>query len=217
MKVKSIISVCKTIYKREINQLDEKLYCFILKKHVKNKNFTIISNNCWGGGIYQDLNLPYLTPTVGLFFYAPDYLKFVKNIKYYVDQPLAFISTSKYKAQTNEINYPIGILDDIEIHFQHYHSNEEAELKWNKRKLRINYNNLFLKFCDRDLSTEALMKEFNAINNVKAKVIFTAKEYPSIKSVQFLKDFEGQDTIGDISTFKIYYRKYFDVAKWLNR
>ena len=30
------------------------LYC---RKHIKNKSFTIISNNCWAGGIYQDFHM----------------------------------------------------------------------------------------------------------------------------------------------------------------
>ena len=37
--------------------------------------FTIISNNCWAGLVYQHFGLPYNTPTAGLFFFAQDYLE----------------------------------------------------------------------------------------------------------------------------------------------
>ena len=51
-----------------IEKIREDLYCRSLRKKVKNKNFTIISNNCWAGGVYEDLRMEYNTPTVGLFF-----------------------------------------------------------------------------------------------------------------------------------------------------
>lgn len=43
----------------------------INKIGLKNKCFTIISNNCWGGFVYQKFNLQYRTPFVGLFIFAP--------------------------------------------------------------------------------------------------------------------------------------------------
>ena len=35
--------------------------------------FTIISNNCWGGLVYQHYNLSYDSPTVGCYFFALTY------------------------------------------------------------------------------------------------------------------------------------------------
>lgn len=31
----------------------------------RNKSFTIISNNCWGGLVYQKVGLGYQSPTIG--------------------------------------------------------------------------------------------------------------------------------------------------------
>ena len=42
------------------------------KKQLKFTDFTIISNNCWGGMIYESYNLPKESPTVGMFFMATD-------------------------------------------------------------------------------------------------------------------------------------------------
>ena len=47
------------------------------KKQLKSTNFTIISNNCWGGMIYESYNLPKESPTVGMFFIAKDYIEFL--------------------------------------------------------------------------------------------------------------------------------------------
>lgn len=133
-----------------INKQVEYLYRAIQRKRITNTNFTIISNNCWGGGVYEDLGLPYRTPTVGLFFFAPCYLKFIHNIREYSKMNLEFIDVSKYdKANKlkSEHYYPIALLGgDIEIHFLHYKTTEEATEKWNRRRERINFGNLFFFF-----------------------------------------------------------------------
>ena len=38
-----------------------------IKQH-KNNDFTIISNNCWGGMIYESYGLPEQSPTVEMSF-----------------------------------------------------------------------------------------------------------------------------------------------------
>ena len=64
----------------------------IRKRKLNNNDFTIISNNCWAGTIYQSYGLEYNTPTLGLFFMAKDYIKFVSNLKYYINKELVFIN-----------------------------------------------------------------------------------------------------------------------------
>lgn len=49
---------------------------------------TIISNNCFGGRISQDLGYAYNSPTVGLFFYYPDYVVFLQHLREFLAQPL---------------------------------------------------------------------------------------------------------------------------------
>ena len=100
----------------------------------KKKDFTIISNNCWAGKVYQYYKLPYFSPTVGLYFYADDYIRFIKNLKYYISLDLQFISVDEskyckdlYGRKQNHV--PLAKLDDIEIVFLHYKTNEEAEEK----------------------------------------------------------------------------------------
>lgn len=51
------------------------------KARIKNKEITIISNNCWGGFMYQSCGLQYNTPLIGLYFYAPEYIKLLKDLK----------------------------------------------------------------------------------------------------------------------------------------
>ena len=84
----------------------------------RKNNFVVVSNNCWGAEIYKRLDLEYNTPFVGLFFYGPDYIKLLENFDYYMNKELSFVNESKWSKKT--ILFPIGKLDDIEIHFMHY-------------------------------------------------------------------------------------------------
>jgi uncharacterized protein (DUF1919 family) len=69
------------------------------REKLNSTDFTIISNNCWAGHVYRYFGLPYNSPTVGLYFYADDYIKFLEKLKYYINKPLKFISyqDSKYR------------------------------------------------------------------------------------------------------------------------
>ena len=61
------------------------------RKKLNKTRFTIISNNCWGGGIYERYNLVKQSPTIGLYILPGDYLKFISNIKHYLHCKLEFI------------------------------------------------------------------------------------------------------------------------------
>src|SRR5690606_37279406 len=96
----------------------KKILNIFFKRHIKNYDFAIVSNNCWGGGFYQALGLPYNTPFIGLYINIPCYIKMLGNMNHYLQQELEFIDNSKYPIKKS--NYPIGLLGDIEIHFLHY-------------------------------------------------------------------------------------------------
>lgn len=169
--------------KRKLNKLwkwlcnrPHEIRRFFVKRSIKNKNFSVISNNCWAGRVYQYLDMPYLSPTAGLYFFAPDYIKFVSDLRRYLNTPLCFIKPeeSKYYEEIkkrNQTEKPIGILDDVEIVFLHYKTKEEAEEKWNRRKERVNFDNIILKFSRMDLCTEKEIQEFDKLP-FKNKYVF---------------------------------------------
>lgn len=192
----------------------ELLYRIKARLRNKNKDFTIIASNCWGTSVYEDLGVKYNSPTIGLFFMAPCYIKFIYNLRYYTSIPLSFTEKSRYFGEDR--SYPIGLIDDIEIHFFHYKDKAEAKVKWERRIKRINYSNLFFAFTDKSLCSVReieLFDKFVADN----KVFFSAKNYSGISSLVWLKDYKDDDTIGDIYTQRHICRKYFDVIGWLNR
>lgn len=155
-------------------------------KGLKNTEFTIISNNCWGGMIYESYNLPKKSPTVGCFFMAEDYIRFLTNLKEYLETDLEFINPQQSKwIKEKEVSgdmrfgkYPIGILrlegESVEIFFLHYSSEDEAREKWVRRCKRINWDKMLLKFNDQNGCTQEHIEQFFALPY--KKIFFTCKD-----------------------------------------
>ena len=210
MSNKDKIRKLKTLF---FNLFIYKGYQKKIRAKINNENFTIISNNCFAGSIYQDLGVEYRSPTVGLFFYSDCYMKFVDNMKYYLNLELIFTSKSKY--HNNKLSYPVGILDDIEIHFLHYATEKEAKEKWDRRKSRINFNNIFYIFSDRDGFNDKNFEDFLRFNG--NKILFSANEKYKSENTVILKEFIGESQIGEITLNKWMYIYEFDICDFLNR
>lgn len=92
------------------------------RKKLEKKEFSIISNNCWGGLIYPYYGLPYMSPTAGLYFFDEDYIKFVCDLKKYIQMDLIIIDAKQSKHckelyERGQEHCPIGLLGDVEIVF----------------------------------------------------------------------------------------------------
>ncbi len=74
----------RRIFQDQISKKDIKL--------LQDKNFVIISNNCWGGEIYSWFKRPYNSPFIGLFLNGPCYLKLLSNFDYYMSLDLNFVA-----------------------------------------------------------------------------------------------------------------------------
>ena len=133
-----------------MNYLSKQIRRLFFKKSVRRlhqKNFCIIANNCLGSKIYQILKIQYNTPFVGLFIQPNCFVKLAINFEHYIRQPLRFSERSKYeKYNSNEQSgtpYPLGLLDDVEIHFLHYNNENIAATKWRERCSRIDKDSLY--------------------------------------------------------------------------
>ena len=58
----------------------------------------------------------------------------------------------------------------------HCHSEEEALIKWNRREVRMNLDNLVVKMCEMNQCSEELVRAFYALS-YERKFIFTTKDY----------------------------------------
>lgn len=197
-----------------IQRIEWRIYKEIKKKRLKNLNPTIISSNCNGEFIYYDMGLKFLTPTINLSFEMNDYVKFLGNMKWYLEQEIVPYEDARFE-------YPTGMLGDIEIRFNHYESFSEAIEKWNERKKRINWDNLFIMAIDGDDCTYESMVKFDQLP-FQNKVIFTHVPYPEIESSFYIKGFEQEEGVGVLLYFKekqFFIRRYlddFDYITFLN-
>lgn len=166
----------------------------------------IISNNCWAGHVYRYYGwLPYPTPTVGLYFFADDYIRFLQRLEYYLQQPIRFITwqQSKYAdtlKQRGETEVPIGMLDDVEIVFLHYHSQQEVLQKWERRKSRMDLRHIVVKLSEMNGCTYAHLKAFDALP-FEHKFVFTKKPHPELHSAVYYKGYENSQQIDNDTTY----------------
>lgn len=191
---------------------------YFKKRKLKTEDFSIISNNCFGGIFYRDNAIPYKSPTCGIVIMAEDYIKFIYNLDYYLSidsMEQLSVEQSKYKDFLDDIKYTglIGKLDDIEIILMHYNNFNEAVDKWNRRKKRINKDRIIYKFNDQNLCTYEHLKKF-AEFPAKNKICFTAKKYDNIETIQ-MKEYENMDYVQK-DTNERHYKKYFDFYKYIN-
>ena len=182
------------------------------RKRLINHDFTIICSNCNGGVILHDLGLQFDTPTINLYFEPADYLKFCMNLSFYLKQPVNDI--------TGNADYPIGLLNDIKLHFLHYQSFEEARSKWEERSKRVHLDNIYFMFSDRNGCTYEQLKEFDRLP-LKNKVVFTNRHYPELKSSKYIRGFEDGNCVGVLSNYRSFFwdKRYyddFDYVSWLN-
>jgi uncharacterized protein (DUF1919 family) len=167
---------------------------------------TIISNNCWGGHVYRYFGLSYTSPTIGMFFFADEYLRFLKHLDYYLLLDLKFIplEQSRYYEELKRRNHlmcPIGVLDDVEIVFLHYHSKEEAREKWNRRKLRMDMGNLIVKMSEMNLCTESHLREFDALP-FDRKFVFVHKDYGLHTQIVWKEYADKEEVSNDTDHFR---------------
>lgn len=187
------------------------------KKKLDNKDFTIFSNNCWAGHVYRFFDLPYLSPTVGLYFFADDYIRFVTNLKYYCSCEPEMVKVEQshnydYLKEQGNTHAPIGLLGgDVEVVFLHYNSDEEAKNKWMRRCKRINWDNVIIKFSEQNNATEEHLRIVDALP-YKKKVIFTSHDY-GLQSQVYFKEWGGCDQIPDETT---HFRRYVNVYNLIN-
>lgn len=187
------------------------------RKKLKGTDFTIISNNCWGGHAYRWYDLPYRSPTVGLYFWAEDYLKFVSDLRHYIDGHLEFIPPSESRhfeslKELGQLNVPIGLIDDVEIVFLHYKTETEAREKWERRCKRINWDHILVKNSYMNGCTDNIMQDFLSLN-YDCKLFFAGSGVEKDGTVVY----KTNDNSVNVKDDTMHFNKYFDLTGWINR
>ena len=188
----------------------------IQRRRLKNKDFSLLSNNCLGAIYLHDIKQPFRSPMVNAGMVPKEYLKFLSNLDYYLSLEIMMApEESNFKQQ-------YGYVGDVHVWFEHFKYADEPREKWNIRRKRVNKDNLFVMMTEKDDCTYEDLVAFDKLP-YKNKVVFTAREYPEIKSAFYLKGCVDIETgqLGYAYEYPHWYslRRYmeqFDLIKWFN-
>src|SRR5919112_1564982 len=187
------------------------------RRRLRNDDFTVISDDCFGAEIYRHLGLPYNTPFVGGFMFAPCFLRILTDLRGYLEGPVEWLEESRYEKVNEERAaglapaYPIAVLrDGAEIHYNHYEEREARE-RFERRVPRINYDNLFIKTAaDRNLWTIEELERFDALP-YSNKLCVSGRDLPTVDCAVKVRWYSTNGT----SLFSITLAQ-FDLIGWLN-
>lgn len=142
-----------------------------------------------------------------------DFVKMLENLEWYMEQEVVPLK--------GDFSCPAGLLGDVQINFIHYETFDQGVSKWEERKKRIRWDNLFIVGSEKEGCTYEVVKRFDRLP-YRNKVIFTHREYPEFPSAYYIKGFEEKGEMGTTTNFKdrFWRRRYlddFDYVSFLNR
>lgn len=189
-------------------------------ERLKRCSFSIISNTCLGTYLYQDLDIPYLSPTIGLYILPSDFVKFCSNLSFYLSLEL--------EEGLSSFHFPIGKLGDIDIYFVHYSSFKEAKELWDLRKKSIDYEHLYFLMTDRIVfqGESAYSCSIDVIEqfvqlDYENKLAFTHRA-SSLPNTAYLIGYENDEAVPTITHYvdcsgkKFYDFSSVDLVDWIN-
>ncbi len=159
---------------------------------LKESRISIISNNCWGGTIYNTLGMECLSPFKNLFLEDDSYLRMLENLDYYLGckpEPGGF----ERDVHSDRV-YPILKLDDVLVHCNHDAVHETAIQNWNRRLRKLNRENLFIEMYTED---EKSARSFLRIQGFQKRICFVPFK-SSDKELYELKLRPGQSELWEV-------------------
>ena len=202
-----------------LNKLKRRINRWRFKRSVKSlrdTKFCLIANNCFGSRIYKILKREYNTPFVGLFLMPECFAKLVANFDGYMDKDICFINKSKYPPHDEPgrgaDQYPLGLLGDLELHFVHYKSEQDALEAWERRKARIDRNNMHFILITNGPCDEKVIAQFTGKAPSK-KVCFHRQKNLKMPACVYIPS-----KIEDMGNLYSQYQRFvgrFDFADWI--
>lgn len=183
----------------------------------RGRRIIILSSDCVGGRIMKDYELPEYTPTVNNWYSGGDFLKICQNPDYY------FSTDVKYGGM-DEHNEPVGIIDDVVVHFGHSSGYDESLKKWQmgcksyfRSKKKGNYQ-ICVIMNDRNRFESNMIDEFESLPYDK-KVLFVHRKDWLTPHSFYMKGEDNCEYVDIMTKFEnqfSIYRRYdrFDFCNW---
>lgn len=198
------------------NRINMAFYFFrrrMMIRRYKGGAVSILSNNCVGALMCHDVGIQFNTPTVNLWMTCDDFLDYIENI-----QEFNKVHVSEVKNAASES--PVGILGGrVTINFTHYRDFNQARDAWNRRKARVDMNNLFVVMSDNSDISDASIERFKKLPYRKIMFVNSMRKAELLGTCGFYArgDFSKGFNISDfwgLTGKRFYYQ--FDFISWLN-
>ena len=182
------------------------------RARIRNKDFTILCPNCIGGNIYHRLGLQFRTPTINLFMSQSDFIKLIHDPKTYFGQKLRFIPSDQ--------PFPVAMLGDIKLNFNHDHVASEAAEKWYRRVVRVNWDNIYIILYEELPFSREEILSLQTIPCKRLVVLTSEKTHIDLPYVKYIKRHLGRRNerhFLDRDFFNVQtFEKHFNFVSWLN-
>lgn len=133
---------------------------------------SILTNNCWGGVVYQQLGLKVRSPLYNMAFDNDEgYIQFLQNAKDILTKERLLFEENGYNEVSKHV-YPIYRLAGIRLRMLHDCDRDKVERKWYERTSRLNWDNIFVMMYSNNLK---YIEEFSRLP-YKKKICFTSLE-----------------------------------------
>ena len=177
---------------------------------IYNDTPTIFTKNCAAGVIYNTLGLEFKSPIINLWLSDEDFLKFIKKPKKYLSYK---IKENGFSLNIDNVEVPVCLVGDINLNCSHYKTHAEAIEAWNRRKKRVNYDNMIILF---QTNNESLFEEFLKLP-YKNKICLTQLSHsdPQIVTIDYHSEYSVEWLLLILDTFK-YKIPYINVINLLH-
>lgn len=160
--------------------------CFDWNRYIKiiKEKPTIITEACYGGYIYNQLGMRFYSPFINTRIFEREYIKIINNLEYYLNidirekrniqstDEMQVIISEKEISWGEKMGYPILELGDINLHAIHAKKVETYMEEWDRRKHRINWENIWVLMI---IENDEMAEKFKAITHSK-KIGFYYKD-----------------------------------------
>lgn len=146
-------------------------FCFADYVKLLERRISIMCCNCWGGILYNTLGMECRSPFKNMALSPLGLMKIMKDPRgYFAKEP----ELIEWNIDPHSlIRYPVCLLGDVRLDFNHDTELQSALDKWHRRVRLINYNELFVSIYT---DNEEVGEQFDKLTEYEKKVCFVPFE-----------------------------------------
>lgn len=160
----------------------------------------------------------YESPTISLQIPAESYVKFCGDLKGYLNRKMVECRelSAEHESEVKHLykqipDYPMGLIGDVLVVFQHDKTFEEAKEKWDRRKTRVDYDNVAYLYTAFNETYSAEVGKFLDLKLPHSIVATEGFSYPGACRYDIP---DGCDGFSNVNGKRVI-EDNFSVAEWL--